>query len=185
MNLSANLLKSANTILNFCTHSSHEVDQQHSKVTHEIDSNDHNAPKDDKKRKKKRNELSNFINEHEPMSEEMMGGGGIYDSSSCPLLDSIERKCRGVDMMNGDFHQNLLDTCGAHQLCYLCGDSPVQCDYDYMAEAEEICDTDMKCNIIARQTLSALKSTGAVKISPRECMRNPCIRMAVQTLSTY
>lgn len=160
----------------------------------------------DKKRKKKRNELTNFISENEPMSEEMMGGGGAYDASSCPILDSIERKCRGIDMMNGDFHQNLLDTCGAHQLCYLCvswfwsifewtlsiinlslqqGDSQAQCDYDFLAEAEEMCDSDMKCNIIARQTLSALKSAGAVKISQRECIRNPCIRMALQTLSSY
>jgi hypothetical protein len=120
------------------------------------------------------------------MSEELMGSNA-YDNGSpnCPILDSIERKCRGIDIMSGDFGQNLLDTCGAHQLCYLCGESQVQCDYDFLNEAEEMCDSDMKCKLVSRQVLSALKNLGGVRISPRECIRNPCINMAMQLIAPY
>lgn len=51
------------------------------------------------------------------MSEVYMGG---KSSNECPLLDGIEKKCRGIDIMSGDSRQNLLEACGAHQLCYLC-----------------------------------------------------------------
>lgn len=45
-----------------------------------MSANDHHLGAVDKNRKKKkRNELTNFISENEPMSEEMMGGGS-YDS---------------------------------------------------------------------------------------------------------
>lgn len=46
-----------------------------------------------------------------------MGGGS---QNGCPLLDSIEKRCRGIDILTGDIQQNLLQTCGIHQLCYLC-----------------------------------------------------------------
>lgn len=38
----------------------------------------------------------------------------------CPLLNAMERRCRGVDILSGDIHQELLPVCAAHQLCYLC-----------------------------------------------------------------
>lgn len=71
-----------------------------------------------KKRSQKKSDLNNLINDEAPMSEGYMGGNRI--TSECPLLDNIEKKCRGVDIMSGDSHQNLLDACGEHQLCYLC-----------------------------------------------------------------
>lgn len=40
--------------------------------------------------------------------------------SECPLLDAMETRCRGVDLLSGDIHQELLPVCGVHQLCYLC-----------------------------------------------------------------
>lgn len=51
------------------------------------------------------------------MSESLMGG---MPQNDCPLLDAMERRCRGIDILSGDLHQNLLETCGVHQLCYLC-----------------------------------------------------------------
>lgn len=76
-----------------------------------------NSDKKKKKRSQKKSELGNSINEQSPMSEGYMGG---KTSSECPLLDGIEKRCRGIDIMEGDSHQNLLEACGAHQLCYLC-----------------------------------------------------------------
>jgi hypothetical protein len=79
---------------------------------------------DDSKKKKKRSQkksvLNNLVSDegYMGMSEGAMGGGKMV--SECPLLDSIEKKCRGIDIMSGDSHQNLLDACGEHQLCYLC-----------------------------------------------------------------
>lgn len=62
---------------------------------------------DEEKRKKKRKrngfELEQAIEENE-----------------CPLLVAIEKRCRGVDAISGDIHQELLPVCAAHQLCYLC-----------------------------------------------------------------
>lgn len=75
-----------------------------------------------KKRSQKKSELGNLLNEGAPMSEGYMGGRNAVDE--CPLLDSIEKKCRGIDIMSGDSHQNLLEACGAHQLCYLCVSLP-------------------------------------------------------------
>lgn len=83
---------------------------------------------DDKKKKKKRSQkksvMTNDIDDGEedaaraPMSEGFMGGR-VFEES-CPLLDSIEKRCRGIDLLSGDSHHNLLEACGAHQLCYLC-----------------------------------------------------------------
>lgn len=44
----------------------------------------------------------------------------ILETNECPLLDALERRCRGVDVLSGDIYQDLLPACGAHQLCYLC-----------------------------------------------------------------
>lgn len=70
-----------------------------------------------KKRSQKKNELRNSISDADAMSEGFMGG---KTTSGCPLLDGIEKKCRGIDIMSGDASQDLLEACGVHQLCYLC-----------------------------------------------------------------
>lgn len=85
---------------------------------------------DDKKKKKKRSEkksiTTNEVSDDRvaalvsaPMSEGYMGGNGVFQDD-CPLLSAIEKRCRGIDLLTGDTHHNLLEACGAHQLCYLC-----------------------------------------------------------------
>lgn len=54
-----------------------------------------------------------------PMSEGDMGRHNDNEEE-CPLLDTIERRCRGIDILSGDLHQDLLQFCGIHQLCYMC-----------------------------------------------------------------
>lgn len=104
--------------------SSHDIESPAKKAASEPKKNDLGAEDDSKKKKKKRSqkksELNNLISDKAPMSEGYMGGGRFSSESECPILDSIEKKCRGVDTMSGDSHQNLLDACGEHQLCYLC-----------------------------------------------------------------
>lgn len=97
---------------------SHDIDAPSKKATAEHHENDlsEDASKK-KKRSQKKSEISNYISDEAPMSEGDMGG---RVSSECPILDSIEKKCRGIDIMSGDSNQNLLEACGAHQLCYLC-----------------------------------------------------------------
>jgi hypothetical protein len=83
---------------------------------------------DEKKKKKKRSEkksiTTNEVSDdrvslgNAPMSEGYMGGSVFQDD--CPLLSVIEKRCRGIDLLTGDTHHNLLEACGAHQLCYLC-----------------------------------------------------------------
>ena len=51
------------------------------------------------------------------MNEVLMEGS---ETDECPVLDAIERRCRGIDLLSGDLHQNLFKICGIHQLCYLC-----------------------------------------------------------------
>jgi hypothetical protein len=83
---------------------------------------------DEKKKKKKRSEkksiTTNEVSDDRvvasaPMSEGYMGGNGVFQDD-CPLLSAIEKRCRGIDLLTGDTHHNLLEACGAHQLCYLC-----------------------------------------------------------------
>lgn len=64
--------------------------------------------------------MTNEVNDDElaPMSEGYMGGKVFQNE--CPLLNAIEKRCRGIDLLTGDTHHNLLEACGAHQLCYLC-----------------------------------------------------------------
>ena len=99
------------------------------KVDNEERNNGHKDVDDKKKKKKKRsqkkNVLSNGIDDDEeemareaPMSEGYMGGR-VFEEN-CPLLDAIERRCREIDLLSGDSNHNLLEACGAHQLCYLC-----------------------------------------------------------------
>lgn len=104
---------------------SHEIDSVSRKAgengkKNKLDNDDDEDDDDSKKKKKKRSQKksSNVINEEAPMSEGYMGGK-IFQNE-CPLLDAIEKRCRGVDILSGDSHHNLLEACGEHQLCYLC-----------------------------------------------------------------
>lgn len=38
----------------------------------------------------------------------------------CPILDAMEKRCRAVNLLSNDVHQQFLPLCGVHQLCYLC-----------------------------------------------------------------
>lgn len=65
-----------------------------------------------KKKKKKRNGIEGLLEE---------GGAELEAlSDQCMILDNLEKRCKGVDALSGDLHQDLLPACGVHQLCYLC-----------------------------------------------------------------
>lgn len=65
-----------------------------------------------KKKKKKRNGIDDLLEE---------GGAALEAlSDQCTILDNLEKRCKGVDALSGDLHQDLLPACGVHQLCYLC-----------------------------------------------------------------
>lgn len=66
--------------------------------------------------------MNNELNDDDgmaPMSEGYMGGGRVFQND-CPILNAIEKRCRGIDLLTGDTQHNLLEACGAHQICYLC-----------------------------------------------------------------
>lgn len=67
-------------------------------------------------------EVDDGVGHFEPMNEGYMGGPheNSVGSSQCPLLDAMEKRCRGIDLLSGDIHQDLLPVCGIHQICYLC-----------------------------------------------------------------
>jgi hypothetical protein len=98
------------------------------KVDTEQKHNSFSDDEEDKKKKKKRSQKKSILNNDiedetdrtagRPMSEGYMGGK-VFEEN-CPLLDAIEKRCRGIDLLSGDSHHNLLEACGAHQLCYLC-----------------------------------------------------------------
>lgn len=46
------------------------------------------------------------------------------DDDDCPLLDAMEKRCRAINLLSGDVHQQFLPLCGIHQLCYLCVSIP-------------------------------------------------------------
>lgn len=117
---------------------SHDIESPAKKASAEPHKNDlsEDADKKKKKRSQKRTELSNLINDDAPMSEGYMGG---RMSNECPLLDGIEKKCRGIDIMTGDSHQNLLEACGAHQLCYLCVSSSLALSIWVMLDYHHYC----------------------------------------------
>lgn len=85
-----------------------------------LSADEEDKEKKKKKRSQKKSELNNIINdETEPLMSEGSMGGRVFQNY-CPILDAIEKRCRGVDIYSGDSHHNLLEACGAHQLCYLC-----------------------------------------------------------------
>lgn len=115
---------------------SHKIESSTNKAALNEPENGLDENSDDKKKKKKSvfpevpsNDVNDFEEElgagHfiEPMSEGYMGGpvpGYIDNAHECPILNAIEKRCRGVDLLSGDIHQELLPICGVHQLCYIC-----------------------------------------------------------------
>lgn len=125
------------------------------------------------------------------------------ETNECPLLDALERRCRGVDVLSGDIYQELLPACGAHQLCYLCvsfGDfQPIKqlinsllmhqqgthqnvCDFQYLTEADTICEGQSNCLSTARSALMILRGFPGPQLGPRECSKNPCLYRAMVEL---
>lgn len=105
---------------------SHEIDSPEKKLNDDS-KNGLNDDEDDKKKKKRSQKksimaMTNEVNDDvmAPMSEGYMGGKVFREQNDCPLLNAIEKRCRGIDLLTGDTHHNLLEACGAHQLCYLC-----------------------------------------------------------------
>lgn len=89
---------------------SHKPDDDPKKADHEAPPNEmHETDDEQKKKKKKRNE--DAFNEISDI---------LTYEDACPILDTLEKRCRGVDVLTGDVHHNLLPACGVHQLCYLC-----------------------------------------------------------------
>lgn len=71
------------------------------------------------------NDINDFEEEvgaghFEPMNEGYMSGRENTGPNQCPLLDAMEKRCRGIDLLSGDINQELLPVCGIHQMCYLC-----------------------------------------------------------------
>lgn len=99
---------------------------EHEKKTKDIPANLVIGDKKKKRNPSGRNDINDFEDElgaghFEPLNENYMGGRdsdlGVHE---CPILDSIERRCRGVDVISGDIHQEFLSVCAKHQICYLC-----------------------------------------------------------------
>lgn len=94
------------------------------------------SEEDMKKKKKKRtgyarypelpNDFSDFEEElgaghYESLNDAYLGNKNyILGTNQCPLIEAMAERCRGVDLLSGDIHQELLPICGVHQICYLC-----------------------------------------------------------------
>ncbi|CAO1353473.1 unnamed protein product [Diamesa serratosioi] len=154
----------------------HEIDNPTKKISPDS-SNNNELDEVSKKKKKRAGKIGNMI--EAPMSESLMGGMAQND---CPLLDAMERRCRGIDILSGDLHQNLLETCGVHQLCYLCGESQAQCDYDYFTETKSICGHNIACLKAARQAITILRNLPGSHLGPKECSKNACLVDAIRSI---
>ncbi|XP_055379432.1 trichohyalin [Condylostylus longicornis] len=163
----------------------------------QTEGSDNNLKDDDdeeRKRKKKRNgggsirfsdtpnELSEFEEElgaghFEPHNDVYLGrqNNGPLSINQCPIIDSMSERCRNVDILSGDIHQDLLPICGVHELCYLCGISPVACDLQYLSDADSICGHNSDCQSAARSVLMILRGTPGPQLGPKECLKNPCL----------
>uniref|UniRef100_A0A1L8DTB7 Putative ubiquitin-protein ligase/hyperplastic discs protein n=1 Tax=Nyssomyia neivai TaxID=330878 RepID=A0A1L8DTB7_9DIPT len=178
----------------------HKIESATEKVTPEEPDNGLVKEDIDKKKKKRTNihhfdrypvpDVGNDIGEFE---EEL--GAGHFDPvgqafgitggqpfTQCPLLDAIERRCRGVDLLSGDLQQELLPVCEIHQLCYICGASITACDFQYLAEADSICGASTECQSAARSALMILRGSPGPQLGPRECARNPCLSTALREI---
>lgn len=119
--------------------SSHKIETATEKIVPNEPENGLDDVNAEKKKKKKRNGFSlnnggdiqtNDVNDFEeelgaghfePMNEGYMGRPMMNEGvHQCPMLEAMEKRCRGVDLLSGDIHQELLPICGIHQLCYLC-----------------------------------------------------------------
>lgn len=95
-------------------HSGHKPEDAPKKVVHEVPKNTMEDD-EDKKKKKKRNGIDDLLEENAAAEFE---AASLNDQ--CMILDNLEKRCKGVDALSGDLHQDLLPACGVHQLCYLC-----------------------------------------------------------------
>uniref|UniRef100_A0A336LNG4 CSON015037 protein n=1 Tax=Culicoides sonorensis TaxID=179676 RepID=A0A336LNG4_CULSO len=155
-------------------HSGHKPEDEPKKVEHEEPENDMEDDEDKKKKKKKRNGLEDLLEE----------SGVPLDTleDQCTILDNLEKRCKGVDALSGDLHQELLPACGVHQLCYLCGTSQSECDFQYLADAETICGHHAGCQSAARSALMILRGFPSPTLGPRECAKNPCLYQALKDI---
>lgn len=108
------------------------MDSVTEKVASEVVNNSFDDSNDDKKKKKsgmrplarmdKRPSNSRVEPNYNGIQYELPALEGYQQEelSECPLLDAMETRCRGIDLLSGDMHQELLPVCGVHQLCYLC-----------------------------------------------------------------
>lgn len=67
-------------------------------------------------------------------------------------------------------------------LCLPQGASQVACDYQYLAEADNICGSSNECQAAARSVLMILRGTPARQLGPRECLKNPCLYRAMREI---
>nr|XP_019553794.2 stress response protein NST1 isoform X1 [Aedes albopictus] len=177
-------------------HSEHSI-KPPEKVSKDEVENDLNDLDDDKKKKKKkrlskryqevfRNDFPDFEEEqgagHYAPAGDSYGRSLAVETNECPLLDALERRCRGVDVLSGDIYQELLPACGAHQLCYLCGTQQNVCDFQYLTEADTICEGQSSCLSTARSALMILRGFPGPQLGPRECSKNPCLYRAMMEL---
>ncbi|XP_063698646.1 zinc finger CCCH domain-containing protein 13 isoform X2 [Culicoides brevitarsis] len=156
-------------------HSAHKPEDAPKKVTHEEPDNEMSPDDEDKKKKKKkkRNGIDDLLEEGE--FEQNL-------SDQCMILDNLEKRCKGVDALSGDLHQDLLPACGVHQLCYLCGSTQSECDFQYLADAEAICGHHPGCQSAARSALMILRGFPSPTLGPRECAKNPCLYQALKDI---
>uniref|UniRef100_A0A6B2E8S2 Putative calponin similarity domain-containing protein n=1 Tax=Phlebotomus kandelakii TaxID=1109342 RepID=A0A6B2E8S2_9DIPT len=178
----------------------HKIESATEKVTPEEPDNGLEKEDVDKRKKKRTNihhlerypvrEVENDLGEFEeelgaghfdPVGDSFNLGGG-RSFTQCPLLDAIERRCRGVDLLSGDLQQELLAVCEIHQLCYICGTSVTACDFQYLAEADSVCGTSSECQSAARSALMILRGNSGPQLGPRECSRNPCLSVALHDI---
>lgn len=110
------------------------MDSATEKMVQEVVNNSFDEANEDKKKKKKNsmgtiqrmNKRPSSSNHLEPNYNGLQYELPTLDNyqqegfSECPLLDAMETRCRGIDLLSGDMHQELLPICGVHQLCYLC-----------------------------------------------------------------
>jgi hypothetical protein len=155
----------------------HEIDEMVKKIPQDLPENDLKDD-DDKKKKRKEKKRNEIV---EPLSESLMGGPKASDDK-CAVLDAVERRCRGIDILTGDMNQYFLQSCGYHQLCYLCGTSQTSCDYQYLRGIDNLCGDDNECQSAARSALLIMRKYPGPNLGPKECSRNPCLIQALRSI---
>lgn len=111
------------------------MEPSHEKVVQDVQNSAQEVPEEDKKKKKKSVLAAKSFPEYNDIGEfeEELGAGHLEPNegysngrtnsltpNQCPLILSMEKRCRGVDLLSGDMQQELLPVCGIHQICYLC-----------------------------------------------------------------